>query len=112
MPMSWSPTRRAAGAAYKTLTGWAQVLLDSAHLKLPFLRKGEIGMDLAPSLFGVGFILGPRIATVMVGGGMLSSLLIIPALGYWGEGRAPLYPETLMTISEMSASEPSSPSAT
>ena len=94
-----------AGALYKALTGWARVLTSEAHLKIPFLRKGEVGMDLSPALFGVGFILGPRIATVMVSGGLLSSLIIIPAIAYWGEGRPPLYPEMLLTISQMSASE-------
>jgi putative OPT family oligopeptide transporter len=94
-----------AGALYKALTGWARVLTDEAHLKIPFLRKGEVGMDLSPALFGVGYILGPRIATVMVAGGLLSSLIIIPAIAYWGEGRPPLYPETILTISEMSAAQ-------
>jgi putative OPT family oligopeptide transporter len=94
-----------AGALYKMLTGWAQVLTSEAHLKLPFLRKAEVGMDLSPALFGVGYILGPRIATVMVGGGLLSALIIIPGIAYWGDGRPPLYPEMVMTISEMSASQ-------
>jgi putative OPT family oligopeptide transporter len=94
-----------AGAAYKALTGWAQVLMSGAHLKVPLLKKGELGMDLSPALFGVGYILGPRIATVMVGGGLLASLIIIPAIAYWGEGRPPLFPETVLTISEMSASQ-------
>ena len=42
---------------------------------------------------------------IMVGGGLLSSLVIIPAIAWWGEGRmAPLYPETALTITEMSPS--------
>jgi putative OPT family oligopeptide transporter len=94
-----------AGALYKALTGWAKVLADEAHMRIPFLRKGEVGMDLSPALFGVGYILGPRIATVMVAGGLLSSLIIIPAIAYWGEGRPPLYPELLLPINEMSASQ-------
>ncbi len=94
-----------AGAAYKALTGWAKVLSDEAHVRIPFLNKGELGMDLSPALFGVGYILGPRIATVMVGGGLLSSLIIIPFIAYWGDGRPPLYPEMVLTISEMSASQ-------
>ncbi|MDX1380494.1 MAG: oligopeptide transporter, OPT family, partial [Xanthomonadales bacterium] len=94
-----------AGAAYKALTGWVRVLVDEAHLKVPFLRKGELGMDLSPALFGVGYILGPRIATVMVAGGLLSSLIIIPMIDWWGTGRPPLYPETVKTIAEMSAGE-------
>jgi len=94
-----------AGAAYKALTGWVQVLASDAHMRIPFLRKGELGMDLSPALFGVGYILGPRIATVMVGGGLLSSIIIIPAMAYWGDGRPPFYPELVLTISEMSASQ-------
>jgi len=94
-----------AGALYKALTGWAQVLASEAHMRVPFLRKGELGMDLSPALFGVGFILGPRIATVMVGGGLLSSLIIIPSIAWWGDGRPPFYPELVLTISEMSASQ-------
>jgi putative OPT family oligopeptide transporter len=94
-----------AGALYKALTSWISVLGSEAHLKVPFLKKGELGMDLSPALFGVGYILGPRIATVMVGGGLLSSLIIIPGIAFWGEGRPPLYPEMVLTISEMSASQ-------
>lgn len=94
-----------AGAAYKAVTGWLQALPAEAHLKIPFLKKGELGMDLSPALFGVGYILGPRIATVMVGGGLLASLIIIPGIAWWGEGRPPLYPELTMTINEMSVGQ-------
>lgn len=94
-----------AGAAYKAVTGWLQVLPAEAHLKIPFLKKGELGMDLSPALFGVGYILGPRIATVMVGGGLLASLIIIPGIAWWGEGKPPLYPELTMTINEMSVGQ-------
>jgi putative OPT family oligopeptide transporter len=94
-----------AGAAYKAVTGWARALADEAHVRVPFLNKGELGMDLSPALFGVGYILGPRIATVMVGGGLLSALVIIPLIAWWGEGRPPLYPETVLTLTEMSAAQ-------
>jgi putative OPT family oligopeptide transporter len=50
----------------------------------------------------VGYILGPRVAAIMVGGGLLSWLVLIPALAWWGEGRVePFYPETVRTIAEM-----------
>jgi putative OPT family oligopeptide transporter len=91
----------AAGAAFKALTSWARVIPDAIHARLPW-RKAEIGMDLAPALFGVGFILGPRIAAVMVGGGLLSWLVIIPMLDWWGADRAvPLYPETARLMIDM-----------
>jgi len=93
------------GAALKALTGWMRVVPDELQVSIPFLRKAQLGCAVSPALLGVGYILGPRIATIMVGGGLLSSLAIIPAIAWWGEGRLePLYPETALTISEMSPS--------
>ncbi|MCW8846208.1 MAG: oligopeptide transporter, OPT family [Gammaproteobacteria bacterium] len=93
----------AGGAAFKFLTSWLRAIPDDVHAKIPFLKKGELGMDLSPALFGVGYILGPRVAAVMVGGGLLASLVIIPAIAYWGESRLlPLFPETHMLIKDMS----------
>jgi putative OPT family oligopeptide transporter len=91
------------GALFKAVTGWIKVVPSSLEVSVPFLRKGQIGTDVSAALFGVGYILGPRIASVMVGGGLLSSLVIIPGIAYWGAGRGvPLYPETVLTIAEMS----------
>ncbi len=96
----------AAGAAFKALTSWARAIPDAVHWRLPWPRKAELGMDLSPALFGVGFILGPRIAAVMVGGGLLSWLVIIPLLDWWGAGRAlPLYPETVLLMTDMSPAQ-------
>ena len=91
------------GAALKGLTGWIRAVPDELQLSIPFLRKGQLGCAVSPALLGVGYILGPRIATIMVGGGLLSSLGIIPVIAWWGESRAePLYPETALTIAQMS----------
>jgi putative OPT family oligopeptide transporter len=91
-----------SGALFKFFSGWVKVFPDEVEFRVPFLKKGLLGMDLSPSLFGVGYILGPRIGAIMVGGGLLSSLVIIPAIAYWGEGRlTPLYPELKKTIAEM-----------
>lgn len=90
------------GALVKALTGWARAIPGEIEVHVPLLKKGQVGTDVSAALFGVGYILGPRIATVMVGGGLLSSLVIIPLIAWWGEGRAtPLYPETLLTIAQM-----------
>ena len=75
----------------------------SVNFQLPFPRKAEIGMDISSALFGVGYILGPKISTIMVSGGLLSWLVIIPIIGYWGEGQtSPFYPETSLLIGDMS----------
>ena len=93
----------AGGALFKFLTSWLRVIPGDVHAKIPVLKKGELGMDLSAALFGVGYILGPRIAAVMVGGGLLSWLVIIPAIAYWGDARtAPFFPETVQIIHDMS----------
>jgi putative OPT family oligopeptide transporter len=93
----------AGGAAFKFLTSWVRAIPDDVHARIPFLKKGELGMDLSPALFGVGYILGPRVAAIMVGGGLLAWLVIIPAIAYWGEPRLlPLFPEAQLLIKDMS----------
>ena len=93
----------AGGAFFKFLTSWLRIIPGDVHVKIPFLKKGELGMDLSAALFGVGYILGPRIAAVMVGGGLLSWLVIIPAIAYWGDTQtAPIFPETVNLIPDMS----------
>lgn len=95
-----------AGALFKFISDWLKLFPDILQVRIPFLRKGQVGMELSAALFGVGYILGPRIGAIMVGGGLLASLVIIPAIAYWGEGRpVPLFPEVTKTIAEMSASE-------
>ncbi|REJ85855.1 MAG: oligopeptide transporter, OPT family [Acidobacteria bacterium] len=96
----------AAGAALKALTGLAKVVPGEVSFNVPLLKKSQLGSEVSAALFGVGFILGPRIAAVMVGGGLLSWLVILPILATWGEARTvPLYPETVKTIAEMGPSE-------
>jgi putative OPT family oligopeptide transporter len=96
----------ALGAGFKALTSWLRAIPDSLSLALPWPRKAELSLDLSAALFGVGYILGPRVATVMVGGGLLSSLVIIPFIAWWGEARVdPLFPETVKSIAQMSTGE-------
>ncbi len=91
------------GALFKFLTGWIRVIPGDVSFNVPFIKKAQVGMDISSALFGVGYILGSRISTIMVGGGLLSWLVIIPAIAYWGEGQVtPLYPETNLLIADMS----------
>ena len=69
---------------------------------VPLAGKASISASVSPALIGVGYILGPRIATVMVAGGALSALVIIPTINLWGGGLTePLYPETEQLIRDM-----------
>jgi len=47
--------------------------------------SGEIGTQIYPAVFGVGYICGPRIASYMFSGGVLSWLVLIPLMVMFGE---------------------------
>src|SRR5437667_8071814 len=71
----------------------------------PF-EAGSISIENNHALLGVGYIIGPRIASIMVGGGVLSYLVLIPAIKYFGSAwAAPLAPETAHLIKDMSVSQ-------
>ena len=62
---------------------------------------GEIGTQIYPAVFSVGYICGPRIASYMFSGGALSWLVLIPIIVLFGENMI-LYPGTA-PIGEMFA---------
>jgi putative OPT family oligopeptide transporter len=67
------------------------------------LKGGSIHLENNPALLGVGYIIGPYISAIMLGGGVLSYLILIPLIKFFGEGLAgPLAPATGRTIAEMS----------
>lgn len=71
----------------------------------PF-EGGSISLENNPALLGVGYIIGPRIASIMVGGGVLAYLVLIPAIKYFGGGwMTPLAPETTLLIKDMSVGQ-------
>jgi len=90
------------GAAFKFLTSWIKLIPGDVTAALPFIKKAQLGMDLSPALFGVGYILGPRIAAIMVGGGLLAWIIIIPSIAYWGDAfTSPVFPEVTTLIRDM-----------
>ncbi len=90
------------GLLYKTLNvafkGWKDVpeKLFGAPLK-----SGSVSVEVSPELLGVGYIIGPRIASIMCAGGVLSYLLLIPLIKFFGEGMSEPLPPGTMPISEM-----------
>ena len=91
-----------AGALMKLIFAGLKALPETVRVDIPFLPKGQLASRMSAALFGVGFILGPRIATIMVSGGILASLVIIPLIAVWGAGIGdPVYPETVFTIAQM-----------
>src|SRR5258708_26905112 len=51
--------------------------------------------DVSPVLLGVGYIIGPRIASVTFAGGVLAYLVLTPTIALFGQGTtAPIFPGT------------------
>jgi putative OPT family oligopeptide transporter len=58
------------------------------------LKAGSLGAEVSPELLGVGYIIGPRIAAVMAAGGVMSYLLLIPMIKFFGDALlTPLAPQ-------------------
>jgi putative OPT family oligopeptide transporter len=65
-------------------------------------KGGSISLANDPTLLGVGYIIGPRIAGLMMGGGILSYLVLIPTIKFFGGAMTtPVAPALSKTISEM-----------
>ncbi|MFN7795965.1 MAG: OPT family oligopeptide transporter [Planctomycetota bacterium] len=63
--------------------------------KVVGLKGASLSMEVNPSLLGVGYIIGPKIASIMVAGGVLAYLVIAPMIVTFGEGlEVPLEPGT------------------
>ncbi len=71
----------------------------------PF-EGASISLENNPALLGVGYIIGSRISGLMMAGGVLSYLVLIPAIKFFGAaGTLPLAPETAHTIADMSVEQ-------
>lgn len=94
------------GLVYKFFIGFIKLWQDRVYVNLPFINKAQIGAMTTPALLGVGYILGFRIACIMVGGSMISWVILIPLLNAYGHLLpTPYFPESLSGIASMSSSE-------
>ncbi|WP_426337793.1 OPT family oligopeptide transporter [Pseudoduganella sp. S-14] len=90
------------GLLYKALNvsfkGWKDT--PEVVLGAP-LKGGSIGAEVSPELLGVGYIIGPRIALTMTAGGVLSYLLLIPMIKFFGDPLTTILAPATMLISDM-----------
>ena len=69
------------------------------------LKGAAIRADVTPEYLGVGYIIGIRVAAIMLAGGVFSWLVLMPAIVFFGKHlNGPLYPGTV-PISMMSPSD-------
>ena len=99
------------GALWKSLSWIFQVFpttVGHSMSRTSFFPNATLNVDVSPEYMGVGYVIGPRIAGVMVAGSVLSWLALLPLLSILGSympGPFPPVPASGLRISEMSASQ-------
>lgn len=94
------------GAVYKACTDIFHLWPEDFVQKIPKLPKGVFTLEAAPMFLGVGYILGYKVAAVMVAGSLVSAMIFIPLIAHFGQYiTVPLFPELAKPIADMSADE-------
>jgi putative OPT family oligopeptide transporter len=86
----------------QALKGWKDT--PSKVFGAPF-KGGSIAAEISPALLGVGYVIGPRIASTMCAGGVLAYLVLIPAIQFFREGLTGVLAPGTIPVAEMSPSQ-------
>ena len=90
------------GLVYQTLMEVFKLWKDTPEkiFGKPF-EAGSVSAEINPALLGVGYIIGPRIASIMCAGGVLAYLVLIPAIKFFGGVATGVIPPGTVPISQM-----------
>ncbi len=53
---------------------------------LTWYQGARVAAEISPELLGVGYIIGPRVASYMFGGGVIAALVLTPLIKFFGAG--------------------------
>ncbi|MCC6647546.1 MAG: oligopeptide transporter, OPT family [Polyangiaceae bacterium] len=96
----------AIGLLYKTAMSALKLWKDTPEKQLSApLAGGSVAAEISPELLGVGYIIGPRISSVMCAGGVLAYLVLIPMIKFFGGPLTEALPPGKVPISEMSPNQ-------
>ncbi len=90
-------------AVYKFVADGLGVFPSSVNYDIKAYKGAAVGMDVLPALVGVGYICGPRIASYMFSGSVLSWFVLMPLISLFA-GDAIIFPGT-EPISSLAPSE-------
>ncbi|HEU4391022.1 MAG TPA: oligopeptide transporter, OPT family, partial [Blastocatellia bacterium] len=74
------------GIVYKFLMTGFKFWRGIPEKVLTWYQGARVAADVSPELLGVGYILGPRIASYMFGGGIVAALMLTPLIKFFGAG--------------------------
>ena len=94
------------GLVYKALMSagklWREI--PETVFKQP-LKGGSLSAEISPELLGVGYIIGPKIGGIMMAGGVLSHLVLIPLIAFFGDQLSTVIAPGSKLIKDMSPDE-------
>lgn len=93
-------------ALYKFIADGLKLFPSEIGYAFKSYAGSQIGIQVLPSLAGVGFICGPKISSYMLAGGTLSWFVLMPAIALFG-GDATIYPGTESISAMLAADGPS-----
>ena len=94
------------GLIYKTAMSAFRLWKDTPEKVFgPPLKSGAVAAEISPELLGVGYIIGPRISSIMMAGGVLGYLVLIPLIKFFGEGAATVLAPGNKPIADMSPND-------
>lgn len=80
------------GAIFRLAIGALHLFNEVIDYVFGTFEKTEFRLDTAPSLFGVGFIIGPKLAASTFAGGVLGWWVLIPLIKLFGTGDVQIFP--------------------
>ena len=73
------------GALIELLKNGFTAFAGTIEVPVIFVKKMVVSLEASPALLGVGYILKRRISTIMVAGGAIAWIILIPIIGAFGD---------------------------
>jgi len=85
------------GGVYTFLMNTVQAWTGQPEIRPSWFPGASFRAAVTSEYLGVGYIIGPRVAGILFAGGIVSWLVIMPAIKFYGQlaGNTPIYPSTI-----------------
>src|SRR5712672_2543058 len=85
------------GGAYTFLMNTVQAWTAQPESRPTWFPGASFRVAITSEYLGVGYIIGSRVAGILFAGGIISGLVIMPAIKFYGQlaGNTPIYPSTI-----------------
>src|ERR1700751_3032787 len=85
------------GGVYTFMMNTVQAWTGQPEARPKWFPGASFSATITAEYLGVGYIIGPKVAGILFAGGVISWLLVMPAIQFFGQlaGNTPIYPSTI-----------------